>query len=244
MGREMRRFFIAHEGYTLVDADYSQIELRLLAHISGDYNMSEAFKAGEDIHTKTASAVFGVPEEAVNAEMRKRAKAVNFGIVYGISGFSLAKDIGSTTAEASRYIKNYLYNYPSIDVYLENVVNDAAECGYTATPMGRRRYIPELSSANGNLRAFGKRVAMNAPIQGAAADIMKLAMINVNRALKKARLDAKLVMQVHDEIIVEVVDSEKEKCMEIVKKEMEAAAELSIPLTVEVTSGKNWLEQE
>ncbi len=243
MGREMRRFFTSREGYTLVDADYSQIELRLLAHISGDYNMSEAFKAGEDIHTKTASAVFGVPEEAVNAEMRKRAKAVNFGIVYGISGFSLAKDIGSTTAEASKYIKNYLYNYPSIDAYLENVVKDATERGYTATPMGRRRYIPELSSANGNLRAFGKRVAMNAPIQGAAADIMKLAMINVNKALKEAKLDAKLVMQVHDELIIEVRENEKDECMQIVKREMEAAVKLSIPLTVEVTAGKNWLEQ-
>ena len=244
MGREMRRFFIAREGYTLVDADYSQIELRLLAHISGDYNMCEAFKAGEDIHTKTASAVFGIPEEAVNAEMRKRAKAVNFGIVYGISGFSLAKDIGTTTAEASKYIKNYLYNYPSIDLYLENVVKEATDCGYTATPMGRRRYIPELTSQNGNLRAFGKRVAMNAPIQGAAADIMKLAMINVDRALKNAGLDARLVMQVHDEIVIEAKESDRERVKEIVKEEMESVAALSIPLTVEVTSGKNWLEQE
>ena len=244
MGREMRRFFIAKEGYTLVDADYSQIELRLLAHISGDYNMCEAFKAGEDIHTKTASAVFGIPEEEVTAEMRKRAKAVNFGIVYGISGFSLAKDIGTTTQEASRYIKNYLYNYPSIDRYLENVVKEAAECGYTATPMGRRRYIPELSSQNGNLRAFGKRVAMNAPIQGAAADIMKLAMINVDRAIKEAGLDARLVMQVHDEIVIEALEGDAEKVKEIVKREMETVAELSIPLTVEVTSGKNWLAQE
>jgi len=244
MGREMRRFFIARDGYTLVDADYSQIELRLLAHISDDYNMCEAFKAGEDIHTKTASAVFGIPEEAVNAEMRKRAKAVNFGIVYGISGFSLAKDIGTTTAEATRYIKNYLYNYPSIDLYLENVVKEATERGYTSTPMGRRRYIPELSSQNGNLRAFGKRVAMNAPIQGAAADIMKLAMINVDRALKEAGLDARLVMQVHDEIVVEARESVAEEVKSIVKREMESVVELAIPLTVEVTSGKNWLDQE
>ena len=243
MGREMRRFFVAREGYTLVDADYSQIELRLLAHISGDYNMTEAFKNGEDIHTKTAAAVFGIPEEAVNEQMRKRAKAVNFGIVYGISGFSLAKDIGTTPAEATKYIKSYLYNYPSIDSYLEEVVKEAAERGYTATPMGRRRYIPELTAQNGNLRAFGKRVAMNAPIQGAAADIMKLAMINVDKALKKAGLDAKIVMQVHDEIVIEVRDEDAKKCMEIVKREMETAAELSLPLTVEVTCGKNWLEQ-
>ena len=142
-----------------------------------------------------------------------------------------------------QFIKNYLYNYPGIDAYLENVVHDATERGYTATPMGRRRYIPELTAANGNLRAFGKRVAMNAPIQGAAADIMKLAMINVNKALKDSGLDARLVMQVHDEIIIEVRDNDVERCMEIVKTEMESAVKLSIPLTVEITSGKNWLEQ-
>ncbi len=244
MGREMRRYFIASEGYTLVDADYSQIELRLLAHISGDYNMTEAFKANEDIHKKTAAAVFGVPEESVNDEMRKRAKAVNFGIVYGISGFSLAKDIGTTPSVASQYIKNYLHNYPMIDSYLENVVKNASERGYTVTPMGRRRYIPELNSQNGNLRAFGKRVAMNAPIQGAAADIMKIAMINVYRALKEKELDARLVMQVHDELVIEVSESDKNECMRVVKEQMENAVKLSLPLTVEVTCGKNWLEQK
>jgi len=206
--------------------------------------MTEAFKAGEDIHRKTAAAVFGVPEESVNEEMRKRAKAVNFGIVYGISGFSLAKDIGTTTAVASQYIKNYLYNYPSIDAYLENVVKEAIEKGYTATPMGRRRYIPELNAANGMLRAFGKRVAMNAPIQGAAADIMKLAMIKVDNALKAAKIDARLVMQVHDELIIEVLDKDVDICCEIVRREMEGAVTLSLPLTVDVTTGKNWLEQE
>ena len=244
MGREMRRYFVANEGYTLIDADYSQIELRLLAHISGDYNMTEAFKANEDIHRKTAAAVFGIPEESVNDEMRKRAKAVNFGIVYGISGFSLAKDIGTTPSVASQYIKNYLHNYPMIDLYLENVVKEAAEKGYTVTPMGRRRYIPELSAQNGNLRAFGKRVAMNAPIQGAAADIMKLAMINVSRALKEKALDARIVMQVHDELILEAAEKDADECKKIVKYEMENAAQLSLPLTVDVTSGKNWLEQE
>ena len=244
MGREMRRYFIAKEGYTLLDADYSQIELRLLAHISEDYNMCESFREGADIHRKTAAAVFGIPEEAVNEEMRKRAKAVNFGIVYGISGFSLAKDIGTTTAQATKYIKNYLMNYPGIDAYLEDVVAQATEKGYTVTPMGRRRYIPELSSQNGNLRAFGKRVAMNAPIQGAAADIMKLAMINVYRALKEEGLDAKIVMQVHDELVIEVLDRDLQRAKAIVKHEMERSAELSVPLTVDVTSGKNWLEQE
>ncbi|MBQ7387510.1 MAG: DNA polymerase I [Clostridia bacterium] len=244
MGREMRRNFIAEEGYSLVDADYSQIELRLLAHISDDYNMKEAFINGDDIHRKTASAVFGVPEETVNEEMRKRAKAVNFGIVYGISGFSLAKDVGTSVAEASKYIKSYLMNYPSIDRYLEEVVERAAKDGYTTTEFGRRRYIPELSAQNGNLRAFGKRVAMNAPIQGTAADIMKMAMINVYRRLKRESLDARIVMQVHDELVIEVADSQIELCKRIVKEEMENTVNLSIPLTADVTSGKNWLEQE
>ncbi len=244
MGREMRRYFKSEKGYTLVDADYSQIELRLLAHISGDYNMTEAFKNREDIHRKTAAAVFGMPEESVTEDMRKRAKAVNFGIVYGISGFSLAKDIGTSAAVATQYIKNYLHNYPSIDAYLSDVVKEATERGYTVTPMGRRRYIPELTSQNGNLRAFGKRVAMNAPIQGAAADIMKLAMIRVDQALKAAGLDARIVMQVHDELVIEVNDNDVAECMRIVKREMEDAVTLSVPLTVDVTSGKNWLEQE
>ena len=243
MGREMRRFFIAEEGCSLVDADYSQIELRLLAHISGDYTMSEAFRNDEDIHRKTASAVFGIPEAMVNEEMRKRAKAVNFGIVYGISGFSLAKDIGTSVPEATKYIKNYMMNYPSIDSYLENVVSEAIEKGYTATPLGRRRYIPELKSQNHVLRSFGKRVAMNAPIQGAAADIMKIAMINVYNRLKKEGLKAKIVMQVHDELIVECPDSEIDAVKTVLQEEMQNAVSLDIPLTVDVTSGKNWLEQ-
>ena len=243
MGREMRRYFIAKEGYTLVDADYSQIELRLLAHISGDYTMREAFIAGEDIHRKTAAAVFGLPEEAVNEEMRKRAKAVNFGIVYGIGGFSLAKDVGTTVKEATKYIKSYMMNYPSIEEYLERVVKDAEEQGYTATLLGRRRYIPELKASNANMRAFGKRVAMNAPIQGAAADIMKLAMLRVRDRLKREELDAKIVMQVHDELIVEARLDIAERVKALVREEMESAYELSIPLTVDVTSGKNWLEQ-
>ncbi len=243
LGREMRKFFIAEDGYTLVDADYSQIELRLLAHISDDYTMKEAFREGEDIHRKTAAAVFGIPEEFVNDEMRKRAKAVNFGIVYGISGFSLSKDIGTTVSEATKYIKNYLMNYPSIDSYLEDVVKNAERDGFTTTIMGRRRYIPELKSSKAPLRAFGKRVAMNAPIQGSAADIMKVAMINVYKALKEAGLDAKIVMQVHDELIIEVKDSDVDACKTLLKAEMEKAFELSIPLTVDVTTGKNWLEQ-
>ena len=244
MGRELRRFFIADEGNLLVDADYSQIELRLLAHISGDYNMCEAFRDGEDIHRKTAAAVFGLPEEYVTEDMRKRAKAVNFGIVYGISGFSLSKEIGTSVGEATKYIKNYLMNYPDVDNYLERVVAEAEEKGYTTTIMGRRRYIPELRATKAPLRAFGKRVAMNAPIQGAAADIMKLAMINVYRALRKECPEARLVMQVHDELVVEVKAELAEQVKKILKREMENTVSLSVPLTVDVTVGKNWLEQE
>ena len=243
MGRQMRKYFIAREGYSLVDADYSQIELRLLAHISGDYTMRESFISGEDIHRRTAAAVFGLPESQVTEEMRKRAKAVNFGIVYGIGGFSLAKDIGTTVAEATQYIKNYKMNYPDIDRYLDEVVKDAERDGYTTTAFGRRRYIPEINSQNGNMRAFGRRVAMNAPIQGTAADIMKLAMLKVDSALKQEGLEARIVMQVHDELVIEVKDDQIEKCREIVRREMESAAELSVPLTVDVTVGKNWLEQ-
>ena len=244
MGRQMRKYFVAKDGYSLVDADYSQIELRLLAHISGDYTMRDSFISGVDIHTKTASAVFGVPEADVSDEMRKRAKAVNFGIVYGIGGFSLAKDIGTSVGEATDYIKRYKMNYPEIDRYLDQVVKDAESDGYTTTAFGRRRYIPEINSSNGNMRAFGRRVAMNAPIQGTAADIMKIAMLKVNSALKAEGLDAKIVMQVHDELVVEVRDDQVELCREIVRREMENAVSLSVPLTVDVTVGKNWLEQE
>lgn len=244
MGRQMRKYFITDEGYSLVDADYSQIELRLLAHIADDYTMKEAFAEGEDIHRRTAAAVFGVPEEEVTAEMRKKAKAVNFGIVYGISGFSLSKDIGSTVSEATRYIKSYLMNYPSIDRYLDEVAETAKHNGYTTTTYGRRRYIPELTAQNAMLRGFGKRVAMNAPIQGSAADIMKIAMIRVDNRLKSEGISARIVMQVHDELIVEARDSDVSLVKRILKEEMEGAARLSVPLTVEVTNGKTWLDQE
>ena len=244
MGRQMRKYFIAREGYSLIDADYSQIELRILAHISGDYTMRENFLSGMDIHTKTAAAVFGMPEEQVTDEMRKRAKAVNFGIVYGIGGFSLAKDIGTSVQEATQYIKNYKMNYPDIDNYLDKVVKCAEEDGYTTTVFGRRRYIPEINSSNGNMRAFGRRVAMNAPIQGTAADVMKLAMLRVDEALKKTGLDARIVMQVHDELVIEAKDSEIELCKKIIRQEMENAAIISVPLIVDITVGKNWLEQE
>jgi DNA polymerase-1 len=244
MGRQMRKYFKAREGYVLVDADYSQIELRLLAHISDDYTMCEAFREGRDIHRMTAAAVFGLPEEMIDEDLRKRAKAVNFGIVYGISGFSLAKDIGTSVAEATRYIKNYMMNYPNVEAYLEDVVAKATADGYTTTLYGRRRYIPELRMQNFNLRSFGKRIAMNAPIQGSAADIMKLAMIAVHRRLCKENLEAKLVMQVHDELIIEAPAHEEALVRQLLREEMENAVSLSVALTVDVTSGPNWLDQE
>ena len=205
--------------------------------------MKEAFLAGDDIHRKTAAAVFGIPEEFVNDEMRKRAKAVNLGIVYGISGFSLSKEIGTTVSEATKYIKNYLMNYPSIDAYLEDVVKNAENDGYTTTIMGRRRYIPELKSSKIPLKQFGKRVAMNAPIQGTAADVMKIAMLKVASRLEREGLDAEIVMQVHDELIIEVKKDEAERCAAIIREEMEGACQFSVPLTVDVTIGNNWLEQ-
>ncbi len=244
MGRQMRKYFKAREGFVLVDADYSQIELRLLAHISDDYTMCEAFREGRDIHRMTAAAVFGLPEEMIDEDLRKRAKAVNFGIVYGISGFSLAKDIGTSVAEATRYIKNYMMNYPNVEAYLEDVVAKATADGYTTTLYGRRRYIPELRMQNFNLRSFGKRIAMNAPIQGSAADIMKLAMIAVHRRLSKEGLEARLVMQVHDELIIEAPMHEEKIVRELLREEMENAVKLSIALTVDVTSGENWLDQQ
>ncbi len=243
LGRELRRFFIPHgEGRVLIDADYSQIELRLLAHISGDETMLDAFRSGIDIHTVTASQAFGVPIEAVTPEMRKRAKAVNFGIVYGISDFSLAQDIGVTKKQAGEYIEAYLAKYPKVAQYLKDIVARAYEDGYVTTLLGRRRYIPELTSGKKMLKAFGERVAMNSPIQGTAADIIKLAMINVDRALRESQLDAKLILQVHDELIVDASREDAESAKEILVREMESAVKLSLPLTVSAAVGENWYE--
>ena len=202
LGAELRRMFVAPEGKVLVDADYSQIELRLLAHIAGDEHMIAAFRSGEDIHTVTASQVFGVPPESVTHEMRRRAKAVNFGIVYGISDFSLSQDIGVTRAEAREYMEKYFEKYSGVHAYMTRVVEQAKENGYVSTLMGRRRWLPELKSSNFNLRSFGERVALNMPIQGTAADIIKLAMIKVRDKLLSEGLEARLVLQVHDELIV------------------------------------------
>ncbi|MBR3611582.1 MAG: DNA polymerase I [Oscillospiraceae bacterium] len=241
LGARMRGFFIAKEGYTLIDADYSQIELRVLAHLSGDENMISAFTGGTDIHTQTAAQVFGVPEDYVTSSMRSSAKAVNFGIVYGIGAWSLGENIGVTTKEAQQYIDSYLSHYSGVDRFMKESIETAKKCGFAVTSYGRRRYLPELSSSNFNLRAFGERVARNMPIQGTAADIIKLAMVKVENRLAAEGLDAKLIMQVHDELIIEAKEDCAEKAAEILKFEMENAAKLSVPMEVDVGIGKTWL---
>ena len=243
LGREFRKFFIPeNDQYRLVDADYSQIELRVLAHVSGDSEMCRAFSEGEDIHTSTASAVFGVPAEMVTAELRKRAKAVNFGIVYGIGAYSLAQDLGISNAEAKRYIEAYLARFSGVDAYLKNTVAEAYDKGYVSTISGRRREISELSSQNKMLRSFGERVAMNSPIQGSAADIIKIAMVKVDRALREAGIDARVILQVHDELVLEAHESCVEEAKDILVREMENAMSLSVPLPVDVSVGHNWFE--
>lgn len=242
LGREMRRFFCAREGMVLVDADYSQIELRVLAHIANDKNMIEAFKNNEDIHAITASQVFGIPLDMVTPIMRSRAKAVNFGIVYGIGAFSLAKDIGVSNKEASTYIKNYLAHYSGVDEYMKNVVEKAKQDGYVETMFGRRRYLPELTSGKHMLRAFGERVARNMPIQGTAADIIKIAMVKVNERIKKEGLRARLILQVHDELIVEAPQDESIIVAKLLQEEMENAVKLDVPLTADATIGKTWYD--
>ena len=245
MGHELRRFFIpSDENHVLIDADYSQIELRLLAHIAGDKTMTDAFLSGEDIHTSTASAVFNVPLSAVTSELRKRAKAVNFGIVYGIGAFSLAMDLGITKKQADEYIKSYLDRFDAVDRYLKGTIESAYEKGYVETIFNRRRYIPELSATNKNMKNFGERVAMNSPIQGSAADIIKIAMVNTRNALKKAGIDAKLILQVHDELVIEASRECADKAAEILRCEMENAVKLSVPLSVELTVGDTWYDNK
>ena len=242
LGAQIRKMFVASPGKVLVDADYSQIELRLLAHISGDKAMQEAFLSGEDFHTVTASRVFGVPLDEVTPALRSRAKAVNFGIVYGISAFSLAQDIGVYPSEAKAYMEAYLDKYHGVRDYMKSIVEKAKTDGYVDTLFARRRYLPELKSSNFNVRSFGERVALNMPIQGTAADIIKIAMVNVHRRLAKEGLEAKLILQVHDELIVECPDSEAERVKEILTHEMENAASLSVPLTVDAHIGHSWAE--
>ena len=241
-GKILRKFFTAREGYALCDADYSQIELRVLASMANDSVMIDAFRSDTDIHTVTASQVFNIPINMVLPVMRSRAKAVNFGIVYGIGAFSLAKDIGVSRKEADTYIKNYLDTYKGIAAYMENTITQAKTDGYVSTLFGRRRYLPELASSNGMLRAFGERVARNAPVQGTAADIIKIAMIKVSRRLQDEIPDAKLILQVHDELIVECKDQDRTSVCKILEEEMSRAAALAVELKVDAHSGKNWLE--
>ena len=241
-GRKLRQFFTAREGFVLCDADYSQIELRVLASIADDVAMIDAFNSDTDIHTVTASEVFNIPIDMVLPIMRSRAKAVNFGIVYGIGAFSLAKDIGVSRAEADRYIKGYLNTYTGVAKYMDKVIAEAKENGYVTTAFGRRRYLPELSSSNGMLRAFGERVARNAPIQGTAADIIKIAMIKVSERLAREIPAARLILQVHDELIVEAPQDCADAACRILEEEMESAASLKVRLVCDAHSGKNWLE--
>lgn len=242
LGAELRKMFVAPKGYQLVDADYSQIELRLLAHISDDKVMQDAFQSGEDIHTVTASQVFGVPAEEVTHEMRRRAKAVNFGIVYGISDFSLSQDIGVPRYEAKEYMQRYFEKYSGVHQYMADIVEKAKADGFVSTLLGRRRWLPELKSSNFNLRSFGERVALNMPIQGTAADLMKLAMIHVERRLRAEKLEARLVLQVHDELIVECPDAEVEQVKRLLTEEMEGVAALSVPLNADSAAGRSWAE--
>lgn len=242
LGAEIRKMFVAGPDMVLVDADYSQIELRLLAHISDDEAMREAFLSGEDFHAHTAAKVFGLTPDEVTPTLRSRAKAVNFGIVYGISAFSLAQDIGVFPNEAKAYMDAYLDKYQGVKNYMHNIVETAKSAGYVSTIFGRRRYLPELKSSNFNIRSFGERVALNMPVQGAAADIIKLAMVNVHRRLRKENLKARLILQVHDELIVECPEAEAKKVKEILEFEMENAAKLSVPLTVEANVGLSWAE--
>ncbi|MEY8261962.1 DNA polymerase I [Oscillospiraceae bacterium 50-60] len=242
LGSEIRKMFIPAEGCVLVDADYSQIELRLLAHVSGDEAMRAAFLAGGDFHAETAAKVFHVDRADVTQEMRRGAKAVNFGIVYGISPFSLSQDLGVTTAEAKAYMDGYFAAFPGVRRYMDDVVSQAREAGYVETLFHRRRELPELKSSKFALRSFGERVALNMPIQGAAADVMKLAMIAVWKRLKAEGLEARLVLQVHDELIVECPAGEAERAATLLEEEMENVVRLSVPLTAEAHWGKNWLE--
>ena len=242
LGKRVRKVFKPEEGKVYIDADYSQIELRVLAHISEDKHMIDAFNHNEDIHKQAASKVFKTPIDEVTKEQRSNAKAVNFGIVYGISDFGLAEQLGISRKKAKQYIDEYLTEYAGIKEFMENIIEKTKEKGYVETLFHRRRYVPELNSKNYMVRQFGNRVAMNTPIQGTAADIMKIAMMNVNKELKKRGLEAKIILQVHDEMMIEAPESEKEEVKDIMKKEMESAIQLKIPLVAEISEAKNWYD--
>lgn len=242
LGSRFRKYFVAKDGCILLDADYSQIELRVLASVSEDARMIDAFQNGRDIHTETASEIFKIPRGQVTSELRRRAKAVNFGIVYGIGAFSLSQDVGVSVKEAGSYIDGYLATYSGVASYLTDTIEQAKRDGFVTTIYGRRRQLPELSSSNRVVQALGKRLAMNTPIQGTAADLIKIAMIKVHNRLKTEKLDANLILQVHDELIIESSAADSKRAAEVLKQEMEKAAELAVPFEVEVGSGKNWYE--
>ena len=241
-GRELRKIFVPRSGNVFIDADYSQIELRLLAHFSGCKELIDAYNQGKDIHSITASQVFGVPLGEVTPKMRREAKAVNFGIIYGISEYGLARNLGILYSTAKQYIEKYFATYSAVKEYMNSNVAFAKEHGYVSTLTGRRRFIPEIKSSNANIRQFGERAAMNMPLQGSSADIIKIAMINVHRRLEREGLGAKLILQVHDELVLDCPESEQEVASHILREEMENAVELHVPLTVEVHSGKNWYD--
>ena len=242
LGRQIRKMFIPKEGCVFVDADYSQIELRILAHMSGDESLIQAYQEEQDIHRMTASKVFHIPFDEVTPAQRSNAKAVNFGIVYGISSFGLGQDLNITRKEAENYINQYFATYPGIKQYLDGLVTEAKETGSVTTLYGRKRPVPEISSSNFMQRSFGERIAMNSPIQGTAADIMKIAMLRVDKALKEEKLKAKILLQIHDELLIEAPVAEAARVAELLQKEMMAAATLRVPLSVEVKTGDNWYE--
>ena len=244
LGRQLRKAFEAREGCTLIDADYSQIELRVLAHIADDENMKRAFIEDRDIHTATAAQVFGLPEAMVTPELRRRAKAVNFGIVYGIGEYSLSQDIGVSFREAKNYIENYFRTYSGVKKYMDGIIESAKEKGYVETMFARRRYVPDINAKNKQLQAFASRVCRNTPIQGTAADLIKLAMVRVFDRLEKSGTGARLILQIHDELIIEAPVEKEKEISEMLKYEMEHAANLSVPLLADVNAGKTWYESK
>ncbi|MDO4483538.1 MAG: DNA polymerase I [Clostridia bacterium] len=241
-GREIRRAFLPKAGWVLLDADYSQIELRLMAHFSGDNALVEAFRTGQDVHARTASEIFEVPIDEVTGQLRSRAKAVNFGLIYGISGFGLAKNTGVTQKEANAFISKYFAKYPGVKNFMDQTVEDGQRLGYAETLMGRRRYLPELKSSKNMVREFGKRAAMNTPVQGTAADIIKLAMVRVDEALRREGLQSRLILQVHDELLLECPPEEAAKAAQLLQTSMEEVIKLKVPLVAEVHQGENWAE--
>ena len=242
LGSQLRAYFVARPGCVLVDADYSQIELRILAHVTGDEHMQQAFLTGEDIHRSTAAKIYGLPLEQVTPRLRSSAKAINFGIMYGKGAYSLSKDIGVSVKEADAFLKNYLATFPKVSGYMDKTISDARNCGYVSTLFGRRRSLPELTSNNHNIRASGERMARNTPIQGTAADVIKLAMVRVWRRLRDEKMESRLILTVHDELIVEAPEAEAAKAAAILQEEMEGCVNYAVPLSTEVHQGKNWLE--